>query len=326
VAERYSTEHHELIVRPELLEVLPTLVTHYGEPYADSSAIPTYYVAKLTRQHVTVALNGDGGDESLAGYERYLGSLVADRYLRLPRALRTGLIEPAARLIPSRLPRFSRLGQTKRFLSAAALSSALRYQRWMTYFTPVRKAQMYTPEFRKRMNGSHREDWLAGLLESFNHGSQDALDTMLAADVSSYLPFDLLVKMDIASMANALETRSPFLDHEVMQFCARLPVEFKIRGRTLKYLLRKVAADLIPPANIHRRKMGFGVPVGEWMRRDRGRFLESVLFSPKAQQRSYFDIKAIRTLVNEHLAGSEDHSQRLWSLLWLEQWHRTFVD
>ena len=324
VAERYSTDHHELVVRPQFMDILPTLVRHYGEPYADSSALPTYFVAQLTRQHVTVALNGDGADESLAGYERYLGVLLAESYRKVPSLLRKGVIEPAASLIPGRLPRRSRLRQAKNFLQSACRSAPHQYLRWNTFFGPAEKTQLYTEEFTQRLDQSTAEAWFLQKLEPVN--GRPTLDALLATDVESYLPYDLLVKMDVATMANSMEARSPFLDHKVMEFCARLPVEYKIRGRTLKYLLKKVAGDLIPAANIKRRKMGFGVPVGRWMKDGQLDFVKQTLLSPRALKRGYFRPQTLRALVTGHTGPGEDYSQQLWALVWLEMWHQMFVD
>jgi len=324
VAERYATDHHELVVRPQFMDILPTLVRHYGEPYADSSALPTYYVSQLTRQHVTVALNGDGADESLAGYERYLGVLLAETYRRVPGLLRRGVIEPAAALIPSRLPRRSRLRQAKNFLQTAGRSAPQQYLRWNTFFGRTEKAQLYTEEFAQRLQYSSAETWFLEKLQPVK--GRPTLDALLATDVESYLPYDLLVKMDVASMANSMEARSPFLDHKVMEFCARLPAEYKIRGRTLKYLLKKVAADLVPAANIKRRKMGFGVPVGRWMKGVQLDFVKQTLLSPRALRRGYFRAETLRALVTGHTGAGEDYSQQLWALVWLEMWHQMFVD
>lgn len=322
VAERYATDHHEMVVRPNALEVLPTLVRHYGEPFADSSAIPTYYVAKLTRRHVKVVLNGDGGDECAGGYERYLGALLAERYRRLPRVLSTGIIEPLAGLIPDRLPPRSRLRQAKRFLAVAGRPFGKRYTRWMTFFTAAAKQRLYSPEFMASLGEAAPERWLERLAEE---GAGDALDRLLAADTASYLPYDLLVKMDIATMANSLEARSPFLDHELLELSARLPSTFKVRGRTLKYLSKRVARRFVPREVIHRRKMGFGAPIGPWLRGELRPLLEDVLLSRRALERGYFRPPFVRRLVTEHLEG-HDHSFQLWSLLWLELWHREFAD
>jgi asparagine synthase (glutamine-hydrolysing) len=326
VAERCGTEHHELIVRPNALEVLPTLVRHYGEPYADSSAIPTYYVAKLTREHVKVALNGDGGDECFAGYERYAGGLAADRYGRIPAAVRTLAIEPLRRLIPSNAPRRSRLRQARRFLEVAGQPPAQRYLRWIGYFPADGKPAFYSSEFQERLAGYQAEAWLLGMWDQLVAAGLGPLDRMLALDVESYLPYDLLVKMDIATMANSLEARSPFLDHEVMEFCARLPAGYKLRGMQLKHLLKKAGKRLLPPETLARRKMGFGVPVGNWMRGDLRPWAEDLLLSPRALKRGYFQPEALRQLVDGHLDGREDRSFQLWALVWLELWHQEFMD
>jgi len=325
VAQQYGTEHHELIVRPDALEVLPTLVRHYGEPFADSSAIPTYYVAKLTRQHVTVALNGDGGDESFAGYERYLGNNWADSYRKVPALLRKGVIEPLSRLIPDSLPRRNRLRQVKRFLVNAAEPLGKRYPRWVSYLTPQQKHDLYTAEFREELGGHDGSDWLANLLDTAASSGLSSLDTVLSVDVESYLSNDLLVKMDIATMANSLEARSPLLDHKVMEFAARLPASYKLRGITLKYLLRQLGKDLLPPEILERRKMGFGVPVGAWMRHEIRPLLEDTLLSPQARTRRYFQTEAMRRFVEAHVSGQKDYSYPLWSIFWLEMWHRQFM-
>jgi asparagine synthase (glutamine-hydrolysing) len=326
VAQRYGTQHQELVVRPNALDVLPTLVRHYGEPFGDSSAIATYYVAKLTRDHVKVALNGDGGDECLAGYERYAGGELADRYQRIPAVIRRFGIEPLSRLIPEDAPRRSRLRQAGRFLQVAGQPAPQRYQRWIGYLSEPQRAGLYTPEFRDQLAGHHAERWLLEIWERVDRSGLESLDRMLAVDVESYLPYDLLVKMDIATMANSLEARSPFLDHRVMEFCAQLPCRYKLSGLTLKYLLKKAGARLLPAQTRRRRKMGFGVPVADWMRGELRPWVEDVLLSPRALKRGYFEPEALRQFVWARLDGRHEQSFELWALLWLELWHQEFMD
>lgn len=325
VARHYGTDHHEIVVRPDALTILPTLVRHYGEPHADSSAVPTYHVARLTRQQVTVALNGDGGDECFAGYERYLGDSLAECYQRLPRSIRSGLIEPIARRMPAGLSSRRWLGRVQRFLTAASQPRDRRYLRWMSYFTPEQKTQLYTPEFAARLGGHDSTAWLLDRLGAARRTGLSAPDSLLAVDIASYLTEDLLVKMDIATMANSLEARSPLLDHRVMEFAARLPVGFKLRGNTLKYLLKKVARPLLPTGVVDRRKMGFGVPVGNWLRNELRPLIDETLLSPTALERGCFRPDFVRGLVREHTEGIRDHGARIWSLLWLELWHREFL-
>lgn len=318
VAERFGTDHHELVVEPHALEVLPTLVRHYGEPYGDSSAIPQYYVAKLTRQHVTVALNGDGGDELLAGYERHWAARVAARYDTIPRFVRHGLIRPLIPLLPEPRQRRAFLRRAKRFMAAAHLPVFDRYLQWVGAFTPVQKRSLYTPEFLAELADNDSGRWLREALAPEPH--LDPVDAVVRADTLMYLPQDLLVKVDIATMANSLEARSPFLDHRLVEFCAALPSSMKLRGRTSKWLLRRLMQDRLPPEILTRPKMGFGVPVGEWLRGELRPLLEDTLFSPSALQRGYFKRAAIRDLVDEHLSRRADRTSHIWGLLMLELW------
>lgn len=326
VAQAYGTDHHEMIVHPNAVEVLPKLVRHYGEPYADSSAVPTYYVAKLIREHVKVALNGDGGDENLAGYERYLARQVATRYARLPAWVRKGVIEQFAGLIPKSLPQRNRLRQFRRFVEGASQPAAQCYLGWVTYVNPDLKAQMYTAELKAELCSQDARQWLLDLFECASMKNADSLDAVLDVDIGSYLPYDLLVKMDIATMANSLEARSPFLDHKVMEFCARLPNDYKIKNATQKYLLKKAGEKLLPPENMKRRKMGFGAPVAKWLRGDLRELLQDVLLSNKALARGYFQPQAVTRMIQEHLNEEADRSHSLWALLCLEMWNREFID
>jgi asparagine synthase (glutamine-hydrolysing) len=322
IAEKWGTEHHPLVVRPDALSILPMLVRHYGEPYADSSAVPTYYVSKITRENVTVALNGDGGDESFVGYERYLANQVAERIRRVPgRKLAAGLL---ARLLPDSLNPKSRLRSARRFFSVAHQPMTERYRGWLTFFRGDAKERMYTGALRSVLRDGSPHLWFGSLLDAA--GGLDPAEMAMAADVQSYLPYDLLVKVDITSMANSLEARSPFLDHEVMEFAASLPVNLKLRGGQAKYLLKRAFPDLLPPENVHRRKMGFGVPVGEWFRGPLRELLEDALISEQARARGYFDPAVVRGMVSEHLERRADHSFQLWNLLMLELWHREMLE
>ncbi|MCA1631864.1 MAG: asparagine synthase (glutamine-hydrolyzing) [Acidobacteria bacterium] len=324
VAERVGADHHEFVVRPDAMEVLPTLVEHYGEPYADSSAIPTYYVSRETRRHVTVALNGDGGDECFAGYERYAAMRLAETYRRVPSALREGVIRQLVELMPASETRRSRVRDVKRFARAASLPAVERYLRWISVFDADAKDSLYTDEFRARMRPHRAADFIAPWFARANGAG--IVDAALLADTMTYLPNDLLVKVDIASMANSLEARSPFLDHHVIEFAASLPESLKLRGRTTKYLLKKVLRKLVPVENLERRKQGFGVPIGHWFRGEMKGFLRDVLLTEKSLNRGLFKPDAVRRLVEDHVAGRADHSHRLWTLLMLELWFNRFID
>ena len=324
VAEHIGADHHEFIVRPDALEVLPTLVEHYGEPYADSSAIPTYYVARETRKHVTVALNGDGGDEAFAGYERYAAMRLAERYHRIPGVLRDSVVQQAIGMIPTSTTKRSRVRDLKRFLGAASLPKSQRYLHWMSVFDIAAKRELYSDSFWHETKDVAANDLLAPWFARAN--GSGIVDASLLTDIMTYLPNDLLVKVDIATMAVSLEARSPFLDHRVIEFAASLPENFKLRGLKTKYLLKQVLKKLLPQENLDRRKMGFGVPIGHWFRGQLQPFLRETILSEKSLKRGLFKPASVKRLVELHASGERDFSHQLWTLLMLELWFQRFID
>jgi len=324
VAEHVGADHHEFIVRPDAVEILPMLVDHYGEPYADSSAVPTYYVARETRKHVTVALNGDGGDESFAGYERYIAMGLTEKYRKIPSFVRESLIRQAVDMIPTDPTRKSKIKSAQRLLAVVARPRAGRYMKWMSVFDDELKEPLYTDSFRQETQGANA----TGILENWFKRANGigVVDTLLLTDQMTYLPNDLLVKVDIATMAVSLEARSPFLDHKVIEFAASLPQNLKLRRLTGKYLLKKVLRKLLPSENLTRRKMGFGVPIGHWFRGKMQPFLREVILSEKALGRGLFKPEAVRQLVDLHVRAERDYSHQLWTLLMLELWFNRFID
>ena len=324
VAEHVGADHHEFIVRPDAMEILPTLVEHYGEPFADSSAIPSYYVSKETRAFVTVALNGDGGDECFAGYERYAAMSIAQKYANLPEALRNGVIANVVSALPGFDARQNPLRKAKRFVAAASLPPVERYLRWVSSFDDAAKQNLYSDDFRHETamfrTASILEPWFA------KANGSGIVDAALLTDTMTYLPNDLLVKMDIASMTVSLEARSPFLDHQLMEFAASLPEKLKLRRLTTKYLLKRVLRKLVPAENLNRSKMGFGVPIGHWFRGAMQPFLRETLLSEKALARGLFQPERVRQLIDSHVSVKADHSHRLWTLLMLELWFERFID
>ena len=324
VAEHIGADHHEFIVKPDAVEVLPLLVDHYGEPYADSSAIPTYYVSRETRKHVTVALNGDGGDESFAGYERYMAMAVTEQYRKVPAPIRESLIKQAVNLIPTSRTKRSRIASAKRMLEAVSLPKVNRYMHWVSVFNDKTKGPLYSDSFRHETRNANA----TGVLDTWFSRANGAsiVDTALLTDLMTYLPNDLLVKVDIASMAVSLEARSPFLDHHVIEFAASLPPEMKLRRFTTKYLLKRVLRQLLPQENLDRRKMGFGVPIGHWFRGKMQPFLREVVLSEKALKRGMFKRETVERLIDEHVRGQRDYAHQLWTLLMLELWFQRFID
>lgn len=323
IAQRYDTDHHEFVVKPNALEILPALIEHYGEPYADSSCIPTYYVSRETKRYVTVALNGDGGDESFGGYERYQAMLIAERLASMPDFARVAA-RMACSLLPDSIEPKNRFRRMRRFMDAAFLPRYQRYMKWVSIFDESLKRELYHREFSSLASQGGCEDHMRRLFEVSRHPAM--LDTLLDIDVHSYLPDDLLVKVDIASMANSLECRSPFLDTRLMEFAARLPGRFKLRGSEKKFILKKIFRQSVPHENLYRRKMGFGVPVGKWFRMELKGFLEDTLLGGSFSKRKIFDPAGVRRMVSLHAGGIRDFSFQLWALLVLELWYRRFMD
>ncbi len=327
LAEKYGCEHSEVVVRADAATILPDLVRHYGEPYADSSAVPTFYVSQVTRRHVTVALNGDGGDETFAGYERYRALLLTES---LPAPLRAaGAL--LGRLLPGGLNFRSRAVRLKKMLQAGALPAPRRYLQWQSAFTYEQKHRLYNPAFQQAVGQAVGQ--AAGLSNPVETHLAQALsrglhpvDACQLTDIETYLPDDLLAKVDITSMMNSLEARSPLLDHTLMEWAATLPPPLKLSGATGKYILRRAIRDMVPAENMERPKMGFGVPVGHWFRGELKELLQDTVLAPRALNRGYFQPDAVRRLAGEHFAGSAEHGPRLWTLLMLELWHREFVD
>jgi asparagine synthase (glutamine-hydrolysing) len=318
IAARYGCEHHEFEVRASAMEVVPTLVRHYGEPYADSSAIPSFYLAKLTRQHVTVALNGDGGDEMFAGYGWHLAGRLAERWQQVPSPMRQ-VFEGAVRtLMPSSPDRKSRATRAARFLAGASRPRPHQYRAWLSVFSEDLKRELY------RSPLGPFPDRLACVFAATS--DVDGVDAMLAADVAWYLPTDLLVKMDIATMANSLEARSPFLDKDLTEFAATLPSHFKLRGRESKYILKRALAEWVPAENMYRTKQGFAVPIAGWLRGELRDFVSDHLLGARFSARGLFDANVVRRLVTDHQHGRADYAHHLWTLLMLELWFREFID
>ncbi len=324
VAEHLGAEYNEFIVRPNALDVLPTLVEHYGEPYADPSAIPTYYVSKETRKYVTVALNGDGGDESFVGYERHIAMKFAETYHKLPRVIRQKLIEPSITAIPSPTNFRNRFVRFQRFLRAASMPKAERYFLWLSTFDGDAKRELYSADLKNKTAGSNPLEFFAKYISNSN--GKGVIDTVLLTDLMNYLPNDLLVKVDIASMANSLEARSPFLDHKVIEFAASLPENIKQQGKDTKSLLKKVAARLVPRDVIYRPKMGFGVPLKYWLGNELQGFTRDILLSEKASKRGLFDARTVERLIDEQRRDVKDNSWKIWTLLMLELWFQRFID
>jgi asparagine synthase (glutamine-hydrolysing) len=317
VADHLGTDHHEFIVKPDGVSILDALVRHFDEPFADSSAIPTWYVSEMAARHVTVVLSGDGGDELFGGYERYLPHprvVQFDRYS--PRALRRVAAVAAAGL-PAGV-------RGKNFLRHVSRDDAGRYVDSIRFFSADDKAALLSADVRRRLNGSDVEAALAKHFAPYAHLPWPS--QMMHFDADTYLPEDVLVKVDRMSMAHSIESRVPLLDNEVVAFASTLPADFKLKGGRGKHVLKELAATLLPKELVDRRKQGFGVPLGVWFRGNMRELFSDTLLSSRSLTRGYFRAPFIRRLVDEHVSGRRDHTLRLWQLVIFERWHAQYLD
>jgi asparagine synthase (glutamine-hydrolysing) len=314
VAERYGTAHDEVLLEPDAAEVLPRLAATFDEPLGDEAALPTFLICEQARRHVTVALTGDGGDESFAGYERYAAMRLARR---VPPSV-ARLSARALRLLPSarREPR-SAASRAARFLESASVSSAERYGRLMEVWPAQLRSELWTEE--AAVAARTAGDLLGPPPAAGVTGLQ-------LLDVGTYLPGDLLLKTDLASMAHSLELRSPLLDHHVLELGLSLPDALKLRGREGKQALRRAFVQDLPPEVAARGKTGFGVPISSWFRHELRDLARELLLDRRARERGHFRRDVVERLLADHGAGRADHAHRLWCLVMLELWLRTWVD
>jgi asparagine synthase (glutamine-hydrolysing) len=322
VAECFNTEHHEFIVKPDAISVLPRLVWHYNEPFADSSALPSFLLCEMAGRFVTVTLSGDGGDECFFGYDRYQATVLGDWFDMMPGPVRWAMAQ-ATRFLPQSLPK-SRMYRLRRFAEVLNMERRRRYGSWTSFFDAAAKRNLYTREFASFMANIDSHALLEAAFDVSDAPS--FLEAAVSTDVRLNLPDDLLVKMDIASMAHSLEVRSPFLDHRVVEFAARLPSSLKLRRLAQKYLLKRALKGVVPDSILRRPKMGFSVPLGHWFRDELKEMAFDLLLDGRALQRGYFRPEAVRKYLQEHISGSAHHHSQLWNLLVLECWHRTFID
>jgi len=317
VAVHFGTDHHEFVVKPDGVSILDKLVSHFDEPFADSSAIPTWYVSEMSRRHVTVVLSGDGGDELFGGYERYLPHprvVAFDRYS--PRALRR-----VAGIAAARLPHCTR---GKNFLRHVGRDDRGRYLDAIRFFGADEKPALLTVDVQRAIDALDPETPLARRFERFSQLPWPS--QMMRFDAETYLPEDVLTKVDRMSMAHSIESRVPLLDNEVIDFASTLPASLKIKNGRRKHVLKEVAATLLPRDILNRKKQGFGVPLGTWFRGNLRELFADTLLSPSSLQRGYFQPAFVRRIVDEHLAGTRDHTLRLWQLVVFEKWQQQYAN
>ncbi len=323
VAERFGTEHHEEILEPKAAELAPVIVRGFDEPFADSSAIATYAVAAATARHVKVALSGIGGDETFAGYPRYLGVRVSEAWARVPRWLRRPAGAVAASVLSESYTSRNLRDWVVRFVAGAERPLPERYFTWTRFFDDPALAALATPALAAHLAGDPDAD---GRTAWATRVPGDAVDGAFRIDLSTYLPDDLLVMADRMSMASSLELRAPFCDHRVIEASLAIPSAVKLPGIRLKGLLKAVYADVLPPAVLSHRKQGFMIPLARWLRSDLRPLLDDLLSPEQIRARGLFRPDAVARLRAEHAEGRRSHADRLWTLMMAELWLREYLD
>jgi len=315
----FKTEHHEFVLTPDFVDVVDDMIWHFDEPFADPSSLPTFMLSKLAREHVTVVLSGDGGDELFAGYTRYVTDTGRSGLERLPAAIRQNLLRP----LSSALPHGAR---GKNYLFNISLGAAGRYIDSISHFNGPRRRKLYSDEIRTKMNGSldRGEKLFHEIARQAN--SNDRIENLLYLDSKTYLPGDILTKVDRMTMASSLEARSPLLDHELIDYVTRIPSGLKLKGSETKYIFKKAVEGIVPREILYREKQGFGVPIGEWINLQLNERISGDLADRRTLERGYFDSKYLSLLLDEHRRKRRDHSYALWTLWMLELWHRKYVD
>ncbi len=320
VARHFETDHHEFVVRPDAVDLVPKLVHFFDEPFADSSAIPSYYLSELARQHVTVALGGDGGDEVFAGYETYAAYKMASLYRGLSPRL-TGLIPSLVSRLPVSHKKVSFDYKAKRFVRAAHLPPERAHYAWKEVFSDETKRDLYAS------NGTHAlVDPYNAFERQFAECRATAMLTRLQyVDLRVYLPDDILVKVDRTSMAHALEAREPLLDHKLVEFAATIPPELQLRGLRKKYLLKRAMAHRLPSQILNRKKGGFNVPVPAWLRGELSDYVRDVLSEKRLREQGFFNPAYVQQMIRDHADLRADYSRNLWGLLIFAAWHEEYA-
>ncbi len=324
VAERYGTDHHEFVVAPPDMDFIEEIIGSFDEPFADSSAIPTYFVSKCAREHVTVALSGDGGDEIFGGYGNYKADKICHYYRKLPGLFRDDLIPFFINGLQEKEDPFSANQQLKKLLKMSRMSPESGHVFWLSVFNNDLKDKLYKTDLLRNLLVHDSLDRYQEYFDRFN--GNDFLNKYIKADIKTVLPDDYLTKVDRMSMMNSLEVRVPFLDHKLLEFGAAMPGKYKLNGFTSKYLLKKIMKNRLPDAIVNGKKKGFSVPLSKWFKQDFSVLIEKYLSEEVVSKRGYFNYDTIAMLSKEHKSGKQDNSKFLWTLICFEIWHRKFMD
>lgn len=323
MAAHFGTNHHELIAEASIFESLPILVKHFDEPFGNPSSMLFYTLCRRIREHVTVVLSGDGGDECFGGYPRHAGAALSQHYRKLPHALRSAVINPLVQCLPESTRGFHGLRRLREFSAGSLLPPVDMYTAWIGYFNAAERQALYAPELRATLNQRDPMDYLRGLFAEC--AEADLVSQVLYVDLMSFLPHNLLQCSDRMSMAHGLESRVPLADQQLIELLARVPSNLKVRGLETKHLLRQCMAGKLPPEAVGRKKMGFNPPMGVWLNTSLRPLLEDWLSPEAIRAAGYFEPEPIQRMIADHRASRRDYTWHLWALLQFEQWRRIYL-
>jgi len=324
VAERYGAIHQEYEVTPDVTGVVTDIVKAFDEPFADSSTIPSYYVSKITRQHVTVALSGLGGDELFGGYERYLGFRLAGAYRRIPWVIREKVVRPLIEALPERRDGHYTVNHLKRFVRSASMQDDLCYLNFVFMVGGEKRERLFADPKVFKDGLEHCEQMMVDYFRAEN--ASDPMDRVFYLDMKTWLPEDILACTDRTSMWHSLEVRVPFLDHKLMEFCATIPNGLKVKGWEKKHLLKKAVSNLLPAGVINHRKQGFDSPMTKWLQTDLKPFVLDVLSNRNLSKHGLFNIETVNTILSEHFNRVEIHDKLIWALVMFQLWFNLYIE
>ena len=325
IAKKYNTEHHEFIIKPDAVELSDKLLKYLDEPFGDFSIFPTYLVSKMAREHVTVILSGDGGDELFAGYDTYVADRVAKYYNRLPQYLRNNCISPFLDKIPPSPKKKGLINRAKRFVEGMKLPEDLHHTRWMIFLQQMEKEHLYTEGMKSGILEKDPYKFIRRYFSNVAYNHSDEINQQMYVDFKSYLVDNILVKVDRMSMATSLEARVPFLDHRFVEFAATVPGRFKLDGKKSKYILKQAMQELLPYDIVNRGKEGFSIPIKNWLKNELKPLMMDTLAPDKVKREGFFNSDYIEKLKREHLSGAENHSHRLWALMIFGRWYDIYM-
>ena len=324
VAQKFCTDHEEKVVKPEVLDVLPRIIWHFDEPFANDAAIPTWYLCQMARRYVKVALAGAGGDENFGGYPRYIGARFLSAYFTLPEMLREGFLKRLAMALPQSVDGYFILNRLKRFLLGVKNDSLTTYCNWTSFIRDDMQLSLFSPAVREELAQLPKHTKMSELLAEAP--GSELLNQIFYADIKTYLQDNILTYSDRMASAHSLEMRVPLCDHRLVEFAATIPPVMKLKGFSMKYILKKAMGDILPRKVLYRRKQGFSVPMGYWLRDELLPLAKALLSAKKIEQRGYFYAPSVQNMLNQHLSGKADYSAQLWALMIFEVWQMLYID